>query len=147
VACCCRLPARIAGCAARFGDGAAAAGGITITAPGGIKPSDSSARLQAWPSCGGGKSRAARTLCSSGPVHEFEIGGCVDAMCCKMMDVLKVLPSRAASTKSFRVENRRSFEFWDVHEGLLRQTGIIESTLSISNRNSLTTPREKRRRS
>jgi hypothetical protein len=98
-----RLPASTseatAAAAVRLGGGAARAAD-------GLKPRVWRARLHAWRSWGGGNARAARTLCSSGPVHALAIDGCVDAMCCRMMEVLKVLPSRAASTRSVRVENR-----------------------------------------
>ena len=98
-----RLPASTseatAAAAVRLGGGAARAAN-------GLKPRVCRARLHCWRSWGGGNARAARTLCSSGPVHALAIDGCVDAMCCRMMEVLKVLPSRAASTRSVRVENR-----------------------------------------
>ncbi len=107
-ACCCRCRltalARLAGVAARFSEGGAE-GGIRL------KPRDSRARQQAWSSCGGGSASAARTLCSSGPVQVLAIDGKEDSRCLKMMAVLKVLPSSAASTKSLKVENRRALEW------------------------------------
>ncbi len=101
----CRLTAlaRLADDAARFSQGGAD-GGIRL------KPRDSRARQQAWSSCGGGSASAARTLCSSGPVQVLAIDGKEDSRCLRMMAVLKVLPSSAASTKSLRVEKRRALE-------------------------------------
>jgi hypothetical protein len=55
-------------------------------------------------------------------VHAVAIDGNVDAMCCKMMEVLKVLPSRAASTRSVKVENKSALALGGMKdlEGVLR---------------------------